>query len=132
MAKATKLPAPFKLNSEGRKALALDNAAKEACRVFWIAAEAEEAAFQPKRKGQKFDHDYSPATQVLRDKWHASMRETGEQFRLLVERIEGRKRLTPADAVTLLIAVHHTTEARHLLVAAFDTAFGLGLMRKRP
>lgn len=116
------LPAPFRLNREGKEALALHQRHE-------AAQKAAKVALEDDRPAGRLSEEYTPSaeTLALRDAWHALGREITAHMDALAERIGARKRRTAADAVTLFIAGLHSRKARHPLTEALDSAFGLGL-----
>lgn len=122
---ALTLPTPFRLNREGKEALALHHRHEAAHRAAKAALEAD-------RPG-RLSEEYMPSaeTLALRDAWHALGGEITAHMDALAERIGARKRRTAADAVTLFIAGLHSRKARHPLTEALDSALGLGLLRLR-
>lgn len=122
LTKLPALPAPFRLNREGQRALALHQRYEAARQAAEAALRAERPASWPRR-----EHAPSVATQALCDAWHSVRDEITSHMNALVERIDARKKRTAADVVTLFIAGLHSSRARHPLTEALDAALGLGL-----
>ena len=122
-----KVRAPFALNSDARKVLALQRAYRETRAALDAATAVENAGKSPRERSKC---EYSPATRAIRDKWAKASGEADRFGETLAERtrarIEAGKPMTLADVLTAAIAGYHSVAAERATAEAVRYVSGLG------